>query len=403
MSRRKVVDAYLNVGHMLDHLLMLIYPTVVLAMSADVVGSFGEAITLSFGGFVAFGACSIPAGWLGDRWSRRTMMVLFFVGIGLASILTGFARTPLEIAAGLTLVGVFAAIYHPVGIAMLVSARDDIGRALGINAVAGNLGVAFAALVAASLAELIHWRAAFIVPGALAVAVGAGFALMVKRSDPGVEGARRQGPAPPRVHTAAVMRRVFLVLTAATIFGGLIFNSTSIAMPKLFAERMTTLAGTTFEVGLLVSGVYVLAAVAQLCVGYLIDRRALKGLLIAIVGCQVPFLFLAGTAQGWAMMAVALAMMFVVFGQIPINDTLVARYTDEAWRSRVYALRYVASFGASALAVPLVAYLHDATGGFERTFMVLAVLAIGTLMASFLLPGAPRPTLAAEVAGAANR
>jgi MFS family permease len=387
MSERRIADVYLNLGHVVDHLLMLIYPTVLLAMSKEVVGSYGEALTLSLGGFVAFGACSLPAGWLGDRWSRHAMMVLFFLGIGGASVLTGLARSPVEIAIGLTLVGVFAAVYHPVGIAMLVSNRENVGAALGINGVAGNLGVALAALVAAGLADLIHWRASFIVPGVVAMAIGIGFAVMVRRPAAEAGNARRVPGTGGPAHSVAVIRRVFLVLMAATIFGGLIFNATTVAMPKLFAERLQALVGTTFGIGVMVSAVYVLAAVAQLCVGYVIDRRGLRALLIAIAACQVPFLFLAGTAQGWAMLFVAIAMMFVIFGQIPINDAVVARYTDEHWRSRVYALRYVASFGASALAVPLVAYLHESTGGFARTFSVLSVFAFGTLVASFCLPG----------------
>ena len=181
MGGRRVSDFYLNLGHALDHLVMLIYPTAILAIGADMVGSYGEALRLSIGGFVAFGACSLPAGWLGDRWSRHGMMVVFFTGIGIACVLTGFARTPLEIALALTLIGIFAAIYHPVGIAMLVGERDNVGRVLGINGVAGNLGVAFAALVTASLAETIHWRAAFIVPGTISIAAGIGFAVMVPK------------------------------------------------------------------------------------------------------------------------------------------------------------------------------------------------------------------------------
>ena len=114
MDKRRIGDGFLNLGHGVDHLMMLIYPTVILAMSADMVGSYGAALTLALGGFIAFGACSIPAGWLGDHWSRHGMMVVFFVGIGAAAILTVLARNPFEIAAGLTQVGVFAAIYHPV-------------------------------------------------------------------------------------------------------------------------------------------------------------------------------------------------------------------------------------------------------------------------------------------------
>ena len=170
MHLARSTSVFLNLGHTFDHLLMLIFPTVVLAMGEEFGRGYAELLPLSIGGFIAFGACSIPAGWLADRWSRYGMMVVFFFGIGAAGILTGLASGRAQVALGLTGIGVFAAIYHPVGIAMLVANRDDVGRVLGVNGVFGNVGVAFSALLAGALADLAGWRAAFIVPGAQAVA-----------------------------------------------------------------------------------------------------------------------------------------------------------------------------------------------------------------------------------------
>src|SRR2546429_2662605 len=175
MSASRRMRLFLNLGHTLDHLLMLIFPTVVLAMGAELGRGYADLLPLSLGGFIAFGAFSIPAGWLADRWSRRGLMVVFFFGIGTASILTGFATGPWHIALGLTLVGVFAAIYHAVGIAMLVANRENVGRVLGVNGVFGNVGVAFSALVAGALADTVGWRAAFILPGGSALRVGPGY------------------------------------------------------------------------------------------------------------------------------------------------------------------------------------------------------------------------------------
>src|SRR6266852_5801849 len=158
MSASRRMSLFLNLGHALDHLLMLIFPTVVLAMSAEFGRGYAELLQLSLGGFIAFGAFSIPAGWLADRWSRTGMMAVFFFGIGGASILTGFAAGTVQIALGLTLIGVFAAIYHPVGIAMLVAHRENVGRVLGVNGVFGNVGVAFSALIAGALAQTVSWR-----------------------------------------------------------------------------------------------------------------------------------------------------------------------------------------------------------------------------------------------------
>ncbi|HLB17050.1 MAG TPA: MFS transporter, partial [Burkholderiales bacterium] len=121
MESRARLDFFLNVGHFVDHLAMLIFPTAVLAIGVTWQRPYSELLPLALGGFIAFGAFSIPAGWFADHWSRSGMMKLFFFGIGAATIATGFARSPVELAIGLTAIGVFAAIYHPVGIAMLVS------------------------------------------------------------------------------------------------------------------------------------------------------------------------------------------------------------------------------------------------------------------------------------------
>ena len=157
-------------------------------------------------------------------------------------------------------------------------------------------------------------------------------------------------------------------------------------MPKVFDERLTALAQTTLGIGVLVSLVYAFAAMAQLIVGHLIDRHSIRSVLVPVVAMQVPLLFLAGSMENYAMLVVAFAMMFFVFGQIPINDAMVAAYTDEKWRSRAFAVRYVVSFGASACSVPLVAYVYRQTGDFRYLFFVLAPLASAMLVAAVCMP-----------------
>ncbi len=383
MERSRRTQLFLNVGHALDHLFMLIFPTVVLAMAPEFGQSYSEMLPLALGGFIMFGAGSIPAGWLADRWSRRGMMIVFFVGIGIASTLTGFARAPWQIAIGITLIGTFAAIYHPVGIAMLVSGRDKVGRVLGVNGVFGNLGVAFAALIAGALAHWWSWRAAFIAPGLVAIAIGVGFAAAVPKAKLAAKvstGGSRQ------VFSRALLARVFSILLVTTVCGGIIFNSTTVAMPKIFDVKLTALVETTLGIGVLVSGVYVFAAMAQLVVGHLLDRGTIKSVLVPIVGLQVPLLLAAAYFDNYGMLLIALAMMFFVFGQIPINDAMVAAYSDEHWRARALAVRYVVSFGASALAVPLVALMYRYSNDFSYLFFVLATMATAMFCAALFMP-----------------
>jgi MFS family permease len=382
MSERRTLVPFINLGHFLDHLVMLVFPAVVVALGREWGRPYSELLPLALGGFIAFGAFALPAGWLADHWSRYKMMAVFFFGIGASMLLTAMARSPWQIGAGLTLVGVFAAIYHPVGIAMLVAAPEKMGRALGWNGLWGNLGLAAAALVAGALMDLWGWRAAFFVPGAFCLMAGIAFVRLVPDPGPVQKKSRTIGLHIDR----ATMARVFAVLLIATACGGVIFNSTTVAMPKVFDERLAALAQTSFGIGALVAFVYALAALAQLAMGSLIDRFELRKLMIGIALIQIPLLALAANVEGWAMLAAALAMMLAVFGQIPLNDVIVGKYVADEYRARVLSVRYVVSLGVAAVAVPLIAVLHRTQGGFRNVFLVLAALAAGMLLASLFFP-----------------
>lgn len=382
-AARRRLALYLNIGHTLDHLVLLVFPTVVLALAHEWNRPYGELLPVALGGFIAFGACSIPAGWIADRWSRFGMMVVFFVGIGVASILAGLASTPLQMAIALTLLGVFAAIYHPVGIAMLVANAPKLGSVLGVNGVYGNAGLAFAALLAGALAQWWSWRAAFFLPGLFSIAIGIAFWATGRHLQLAPAKGKGNGIRLPR----SVLARIFFVVAIATTAGGVIFSATTIAMPKVFDERLSGIIGTTFGIGLAVCVTYLIAAMAQLLVGSLMDKYSLKSVFVPIALFQVPLLALAAGTHDYAMLAVAVAMMFFVFGQIPINDAMIAKYTADEWRARAYAVRYVLSFGASAVAVPMVAWAHRTYGDFHTLFFFLAALAALTTLAALVFPG----------------
>jgi MFS family permease len=392
-TKQRASVVFLNLGHAYDHFFMLIYPTVVLALGREFSQSYDALLPLATAGFIAFGGAALPAGWLGDRWSRRGMMTVFFVGIGLSSIFTGMARSPMEVAIGLGCLGLFAAIYHPVGIALLVQGTDRMGRTLGINGVFGNLGVAVAGITAGALTDWLSWRAAFILPGCLAVITGVVYSLLMQ----GLPLSPSAGRPQPTViqATAKVQGRVFAVLIVAAVFGGLVFNGMTVALPKVFEERLSGLATTTFGIGSLVTLVFGVAALAQILVGFWLDRYPFKWVLVALTVAQIPLLLMARTAEDLVMLMTAVPLMFFIFGEIPINDWVVARYTPEHWRSRVYAGKYVLSLGVSSLAVPLVAILHGATDGFQTLLLTMAgCVAVIPLAASILLPTAPtKPVL----------
>ena len=392
MQPAQIRFLFLNVGHFLDHLFILIFATVAaLRLTQEWGMNYGELVPYATPGFIAFGLCAIPAGWLADRWSREGMMVIFFIGIGASSLLTGFADTPMQIALCLTLMGVFAAIYHPVGLAMVVQGRSNTGVALAINGVFGNMGVASAALLSGYLIDTAGWRSAFFVPGILSILIG-GLYLLFLRTD-GVSVATAAVTSSRQADTQPISKnrliRIFGIIFFTTAVGGLIFQSTTFSLPEIFDERLTDLAGSATLVGWYAFVVFSVAAFAQLVVGYLLDRCSLRTVFAVVATAQTIFFAVMTHLSGMAALLVAIGFMLAVFGQIPINDVLVGRMAKSEWRSRAYALRYIITFSVSASAVPFIAWIHG-SWGFSTLFPVLSAAAVTIFLAVLLLPRADK-------------
>jgi len=280
-----------SVGHFFAHLLMLLYPTVVLVLEGRWAMSYGDLLSLSPGGFVLFGLGALPAGWLGDRWSAERMMVVFFVGTGGAAIATGLADSPLAVALGLGAIGIFGAIYHPVGTAWLVRNAENRGRALGWNGISGSIGLAAGPLVAGALAQMISWRAAFIIPGALCAAIGVALICCVRGGQVVAAPVDRR-PDPPALRRDVI--RTFIVLSLTMLADGTISQAVPVALPKVFADGLTGLTdGGTLDAGGFVTLVFLVAATAQLAGGWLADRFAMKSVYILAWAFQAPLFFAA--------------------------------------------------------------------------------------------------------------
>src|SRR3981189_3561690 len=202
------VIGFVNAAHFIDHYSVRVLAAAVVVMGPALGMAYSELLPYATPGFVAFGAGSLLTGWLGDRWSRRHMMAIFFVGIGLSMIAVGLVQTPLQLGAALLSIGLFASIYHPVGTAMIVSSADRLGREMGRNGVWGNLGVASSALVTGVVGQYLGWRWAFVVPGIVTVLIGLAFAGTVVHED---RSGFKQAAAQARV-AKSDMWRVFLAL-----------------------------------------------------------------------------------------------------------------------------------------------------------------------------------------------
>ena len=388
MKGRRIHFLFLNIGHFLDHLFVLIFATAAALTLVNEWGlSYGELIPYATPGFVAFGICAIPAGWLADKWSREGMIVIFFLGIGVASILAGFAETPIEMAVYLTLVGVFAAIYHPVGLALVVHGRQQTGVPLAINGIFGNMGVASAALITGFLIDVSGWRQAFFVPGIFSIFIGFGYFAFIRfyLRNHQIHSAEKQQASATPSHARNILIRAFAIVLITTGIGGIVFQSTTFALPKVFDERLGDIAQTATAVGSFAFVVFTVAAFAQLLVGWLVDRYPVKRVFAIVALVQAVFLLAMSQLTGIAALLVSLAFMLAVFGQIPINDVLVGRIARSEWRARAYALRYIVTFSVMASTVPLIGWVHG-LWGFETLFPMLSVAAVAIFVAVLFIP-----------------
>ena len=388
MQRIHARFLFLNVGHFLDHLFLLVFATAALRLMTDWEMSYADLIPYATPSFIAFGLFAIPAGWLADKWSREGMMCVFFLGIGASSILVGLADSPVEIAVCLTLVGVFAAIYHPVGIAMVVHGLARTGVPLAINGIFGNMGVASAALLTGFLVDTSGWRSAFVIPGLVSIGVGLLYLVFIRTEPvPPVETAPAASVDTPANHISRKsLLRIFGIVLFTTAIGGLVFQATTFALPKVFDERLTDIAGSATLVGTYAFLVFSIAAFAQLAVGYLVDHYSVRTIFATVALLQCVLFLVMSQLEGIGALLVAVAFMLVVFGQIPINDVLVGRIARSEWRSRAYALRYIVSFSVSATAIPTIAWVHG-IHGFGMLFNVLSVAAFALFLGTLFLPG----------------
>ena len=384
----------LNNAHAIDHMFLLIFATAVAAIAADFGFADWESLMpYGVGAFMLFGLGSLPAGRLGDLWGRRQMMLVFFFGMGASMLLVASTRNAWELAGALTLMGAFSSIYHPVGIPMLVRGAPRPGLAIGVNGLAGNLGVALAAVTTGLLVKYVGWRAAFAVPAFLSIACGALFARVAPRElAPPSQGVRT--PAAPG---AAPLARIFAVMTMAAIASSLLFNLTTNGNGQLLRERLAGIVEDPALLGVLLACVYVIASFAQVAIGLLIDRYPIKRLYLGVVALQAPLFIAAAGATGWTLFALQVAFMIAVFGAIPFTDAMIVRYVDDRIRSRVSGMRLFVSFGVSSAAVWALGPVVKAAGFGALLWSMAAVAAI-TLLAVMLLPPTASPRVSAPAA-----
>jgi len=388
MQLHRGTSLLLNLGHALDHMFLLIFATAVASIATDFgFAGWEDLMPYSAGAFLMFGLGSVPAGRLGDLWGRRSMMLVFFFGLAGSALLCALAQNAWQMAAALSVLGLFTAIYHPVGIPMLLQHAKRPGRTIGVNGLAGNMGIAFAAILTGFTVKYVGWRAAFVIPGLLSLACGF---LFWRLAPAETESPSRRTARAAVGLTPAQMTRLFLVMTFAAITSSLLFNFTTNGNGQLMRERFEGIVEDPAQLGIMLAAVYAIASFSQVVVGRLIDRFAIKRLYLAIVLLQIPMFLLASQAQGWWLFWLQIGFMITIFGAIPFTDAMVVRYVDDAFRSRVSGMRLAVSFGVASLAVYLLGPAVK-VAGFDSLLLAMALIACCSAVIVTWLPDEPTP------------
>src|SRR5262245_61021789 len=385
-ARRRSIG-FLNWAHFLDHYVMLIFPTVVIGLEAVYGRSYGDLLILSTAAFTAFGLFALPSGWLADKWSRRNMIAVYYFGTGICCALVAASDSFETLAIALFGVGLFAAIYHPVGTPMIVDAAVQRGRTMAFNGICGNIGVSIASGCTAVIAAWLGWRYTFLIPAAVFILSGLAYLKFVPN-----DGGRRVVQAPDQdVALSKSLTIVVVIMFLLLAFWvGLVFNALTIMLPKLVEQRV---AGdiSLAKVGVLATAVFLCGGMAQFAMGRAVERVTPHLIMSAIAGLQVIGILLATYTSGWWLLPSLALAVAAIYGQVTVNDLVLARYTPAGWRGRIYAIRFFLIFTMAGPAALGIGWLYD-HGGFNIVLGVGAGIAIlgafNTFAISALVTGA---------------
>ncbi|MFM9942984.1 MAG: MFS transporter [Hyphomicrobiaceae bacterium] len=380
----RAVLVFACLGHALFHIIAALFLTLVLVLQPAWQRPYNELIALWTVGAFLLGFGAPIAGWLGDRLGETRVMIAYFLGIGASCIACGLAEGPQSLKFALSAMGLFGAIYHPVGTAWVVKNVHRQGRSIAILGISGSSGIAAASLIAAGINDLAGWRAAFALPGAVAMGVGVALLVAYLRGhivDRDTDVARQ--PDPDR----GDVRRAFIVLVITMTLTSLVYQAFATMLPKWIGREIGSQLGQgLFGLGALVTLIYLSGAVAQIFGGYATDRGWMKPVYVASFVLKLAALAIATQLGGWPVVLAAMAMAFVFDLASLLENVLIARYTPSARRGLAYGIRHGIAIVAAPLGVHLVATLFSESDGFALLLRVLGAVVVAILCAAMLLP-----------------
>jgi len=364
------------------HMFAAFYFVIVLSIEKEWGFSYDELISLWTLGALLVGIGALPAGWLSDKWSRSSMMVVMFIGMGFSSILCGFSNDKTALFIGLSLLGLSCSIYHPVGIAWVVNSSNQKGKALGINGIFGGVGIGSGAFIAGLLIKYYDWKIAFILPGFFSLIIGLILFLTIFYNYIPVKNISIKSVEEKNSPNQLLL--IACIMLFAMFGSGLTFQIMQTSIPKVFDLRIENIS--TFLIGLTIGVVYGISGLMTLIGGILADKFSLKKIYVIGIAAQVPCFFFIAFFSGYPLILFFLIGAMFNSSILPTENILLAKFTPEKYHGLIYGIKFIVAFGSAPIAVFLISTIYQNTREFTYLFFISSFLMFFVTLAVIFLP-----------------
>lgn len=357
------------VAHFFTHFYEMIFPALAIPLMLSLKMSLGDVLKMSFFMYLLYGLTALPWGMISDRFNNRITLIIFFIGTSLGAILTAFSDTRTSLMLSLAVIGFFASSYHPAGMGLISLGMKNRGMALGINGVAGNIGMISAPFTAGLLNWLVGWEVTYLIIGALSIIWGI-ILFMVDIDETSVHPEAKENATSSANNNSNM--KYFLILCVIMTLAGLVYRGNSVVLPAylelkasflwdfLSSISLHNLTGAkTAAATLLASLIYMIGIPGQILGGRMADKYDLRWLYLGFHGLSLPFIILMGLVSQELLVISAGLYIFFALGMQPIENSLVAKYTPSKWRSTGYGIKFILVFGIGSFAVYCVGWIKE--------------------------------------------
>ncbi|MBW2544130.1 MAG: MFS transporter [Deltaproteobacteria bacterium] len=369
MDNEKKIMIFTCVAHFFTHFYEMIFPALAIPLMISLNMSLGDVLKMSFFMYLLYGLTALPWGMISDRFNNRITLIIFFIGTSLGAILTAFSDTRTSMMLSLAVIGFFASSYHPAGMGMISLGVKNRGMALGINGVAGNIGMISAPFTAGLLNWLVGWEVTYLIIGALSIIWGI-ILFMVDIDETPVYTESKENNSNPENGNNNM--KYFLILCVIMTIAGLVYRGNSVVLPAYLELKASFLwdflsginlpnitGAKTAAATLLASLIYMIGIPGQILGGRMADKHDLRWLYLGFHGLSLPFIILMGLVSQELLVISASLYIFFALGMQPIENSLVAKYTPSKWRSTGYGIKFILVFGVGSFAVYGVGWIKE--------------------------------------------